>query len=487
MTIITYLEVCWTDSQLSWNSSQYDDMGAVLLDKSFIWTPEILVLVGYKESITLEYLDNSIVTSNGNVTVRSLSYTTFRCSVDFQRYPFDSQTCSFGFYYLPPTLTDVLPVTLLEDIIQSEFVKRDPYVYPGEWVQEGTSWNYSKDANHQSYPTYFVKVKRQPAYYVITILFPMTLTSLMIPLVFVIPVESGEKISYLVTIYTSTAIFLTYISDVMPRSLSSVPYLAILLSEVMCEGFVVILATLCVVKKYKGDNRNNKSKPGAKIFPENASQESTAEKKMSEQFQKESCQKFLFLKPILYNAESCSDFFSKRCVYGFCSYGCCEKPLSGPAFVAAIVVPIFGVCFIVIVICMCCHFRRISKRIMGTANYVEQRTYFGPGLGRTQMTYFAAGGPTTGAVAGYPVQPHGECPPQYPAKPAPQYPACAPSEFPTPQYPAHPAPQYPANPAPQYPPCPPSECPPPQYPANPAPQYPPCPPYQHQEQPKLNQ
>uniref|UniRef100_A0A2C9LDJ7 Neurotransmitter-gated ion-channel ligand-binding domain-containing protein n=1 Tax=Biomphalaria glabrata TaxID=6526 RepID=A0A2C9LDJ7_BIOGL len=246
MTIIAHVQTEWNQTDLSWNKTDYENMDAVLLESSAIWTPTIYVIVGSKESITFQLNDNLIVTSNGNVKSMIQTYITFRCQIDFNKYPFDTQTCSFGFYKEDLHIFNSDLKANCDRII----VPFDNYTIKGEWQLTDFYCHMTRDLNNATHFRYWVVARRRSVYYVITVVFPMVLTSVMIPLVFLIPTKTGEKISYLVTMFTSTAIFLSYISTVMPRSLTNLPYLSLLLVEVLCEGLCAVLATLWVVNKY---------------------------------------------------------------------------------------------------------------------------------------------------------------------------------------------------------------------------------------------
>ena len=60
----------------------------------------------------------------------------------------------------------------------------------------------------------------------------MTLTSL---LVFVLPVESGEKVSLSVTVLLSYFVLLLVVTDVTPKHGSAQPYLSTLFSLIFCS------------------------------------------------------------------------------------------------------------------------------------------------------------------------------------------------------------------------------------------------------------
>ncbi|KAI8782262.1 neuronal acetylcholine receptor subunit alpha-7, partial [Biomphalaria glabrata] len=245
MSILAFVQIEWSQNDLSWNSTEYGNIESVILDSSTIWVPTLHILVGSKDSHLYEMNKKLVVSSSGLVRTQARNYITFRCKIDFNKYPFDSQTCSFGIYKenLMMAKNDVKPTCR-----RSSASNKD-YITEGEWETLDYFCQTFQDENHKKYPRYSFVVRRRRVYYVITVVFPMVLTSVMIPLVFLIPKKTGEKISYLVTMFTSTAIFLSYISTVMPRSLSDTPYLAVLLMEVLCEGLCAMLATLWVVNK----------------------------------------------------------------------------------------------------------------------------------------------------------------------------------------------------------------------------------------------
>ncbi|KAH9512554.1 hypothetical protein Btru_038780 [Bulinus truncatus] len=269
MTVLAYVQINWTDAELWWNATEYGNTTDVLLDASSIWTPKILVLTGAKDSQFLEFNQELLVSSNGEVMAAISRYITFRCEIHFMNYPFDSQSCSFGLTYFTVRLNWPVEIHMRNISIQYK-----DYAKAGEWKMIGNDEVLYKDANGYEFPMYTFIVKRQSVYYVITAVFPMVLTSVMIPLVFLIPTKTGEKISYLVTMFTSTAIFLSYISNVMPRNLSVLPYLAALLIEVMCEGLAAVLATLWVINMSESaDHSDRQLFTKSKVLPQHMGEE----------------------------------------------------------------------------------------------------------------------------------------------------------------------------------------------------------------------
>nr|KAI8728748.1 neuronal acetylcholine receptor subunit alpha-7-like [Biomphalaria glabrata] len=250
VTIACLLYIGWTHKGLAWDVDNYSTQ-AVLLDTEHMWLPQIGVWVGYKESMAIDFPVSLLVNASGFVSCKVVGYVTFRCKIDVQKYPFDTQSCNFGIYYFEDGVQKVpfkMHLNGLSDL-QENVVNNDPYSVKGEWTLVNFTVAYISLESGDQIPYFVLTMRRQRLYYVIVVIFPLVLTSVMIPLVFLIPEKSGEQMSYMATIFTSTAIFLSYISNVMPKSLSSTPFLAILLTEVLIEGFCATLAILWVVRR----------------------------------------------------------------------------------------------------------------------------------------------------------------------------------------------------------------------------------------------
>lgn len=72
--------------------------------------------------------------------------------------------------------------------------------------------------------TFYLKIRRKPLFYILSVLFPCMLTSSVAILAFLLPPESGEKVSLNVTILLSLTVFLLMVSDQLPASSDHFPY-----------------------------------------------------------------------------------------------------------------------------------------------------------------------------------------------------------------------------------------------------------------------
>ncbi|KAG7278195.1 hypothetical protein CRUP_002157 [Coryphaenoides rupestris] len=148
---------------------------------------------------------NQVMTTNiwlrmTNVLVNSSGYAEYlppgifmsTCNVDVRWFPFDMQECElkFGSWTYDGWLLD----------LQMNNADISGYMPNGEWDLVGVPGTRSEafyDCCKEPYPdvTFVVTIRRRTLYYALNLLIPCVLLSSMTLLVFVLPADSGEKIS----------------------------------------------------------------------------------------------------------------------------------------------------------------------------------------------------------------------------------------------------------------------------------------------------
>ena len=75
------------------------------------------------------------------------------------------------------------------------------------------------------YPTFEITIdlKRRPAYYVVTLIVPLIWTAVISICGFLLPTESGERISVQITVYLSYMFLLLVLIDVLPPTAHGFP------------------------------------------------------------------------------------------------------------------------------------------------------------------------------------------------------------------------------------------------------------------------
>ena len=79
----------------------------------------------------------------------------------------------------------------------------------------------------EPYPdvTFYIHLKRKPMFYVLNLLFPCILITTVALLGFLLPPDAGEKISLEITVLLSLAVFLLVVSETLPATSETFPYI----------------------------------------------------------------------------------------------------------------------------------------------------------------------------------------------------------------------------------------------------------------------
>ncbi|XP_063427503.1 acetylcholine receptor subunit beta-type acr-3-like [Mytilus trossulus] len=234
----------WTDPALKWDSSSFDNLFALTIDPSDIWKP-LMFLVNVADN--MEPIGHGVtfyttLTSTGDVYYSPGGIMKAKCPTNVAKFPFDTQECNLMF------ISWGISNTTLTLSALSNQARLYWYTPNSDW----TLLEYSTFVEfYNEYSTFNVKIKikRQSLYYAVMMILPTLLFALLNPLVFVIPVESGERVSLAMTILLSYAIFLTLVSAAIPTSSNPIcVLLAVMITIISLSGLIV--GSVIMVSKY---------------------------------------------------------------------------------------------------------------------------------------------------------------------------------------------------------------------------------------------
>nr|XP_022333676.1 neuronal acetylcholine receptor subunit alpha-7-like [Crassostrea virginica] len=219
-----WMRLWWKDPRLRWNTSDYGGVNQIILPFQDLWTPDISLFDSSSETMMpgrREY--RPIVLHDGTVIYLYPTVISSICPINVLYFPMDTQECRimFGSWSHSGVEVDFHPKTPTGDM--------DFYVRNNEW----TVLSFPARRNVAFYKccpepfpdvTFYLKIRRKPLFYILSVLFPCMLTSSVAILAFLLPPESGEKVSLNVTILLSLAVFLLMVSDQLPASSDHFPY-----------------------------------------------------------------------------------------------------------------------------------------------------------------------------------------------------------------------------------------------------------------------
>ncbi|XP_060067327.1 acetylcholine receptor non-alpha chain-like [Ylistrum balloti] len=241
-----WLSFYWTDSRLAWTPSTYGDIEYIYLDSTSIWKPELVIDNTVSEIEVLGSSDLLFrVKYTGEVKWDPPGVYETQCEIDITWYPFDKQKCSIeltSWGYISDHVTLEHNVT---------YVNLEDYEPNGEWNLLNTGLSTSilyEEGETFSQLLFSLEIQRRNGYYILNVIFPILLIAVLTTVTFLLPADSGEKISYILTILLALAVLLTIIADAMPTTSLNTSVLGVYLSVTLGYAMIAIVITVLTLR-----------------------------------------------------------------------------------------------------------------------------------------------------------------------------------------------------------------------------------------------
>ena len=240
----------WSDNNLMWNSSLYNDTDRLVAPSSLFWTPDVLLYnTAHDESVsgTDVYKANLQIDSTGTLTWMSPVNLKASCDISVKWFPFDSQSCSLIFGSISMTKKKLKLSFFKQPDSVTAF--QDKFHYSSGIWKVNSITSQLRDEAYSCCPTPFslieftLNVDRLPRYYVLYLILPCLCLSLLSPCIFFVPPESGERIGFGITIVLAMSVYLLVISDKLPEKSNHSPLIGVLYTEL----FFIMIGTLLAV------------------------------------------------------------------------------------------------------------------------------------------------------------------------------------------------------------------------------------------------
>ncbi|XP_074509680.1 neuronal acetylcholine receptor subunit alpha-7-like isoform X2 [Sebastes fasciatus] len=235
----------WYDHYLQWNQSEYPGVKNLRFSPGQVWTPDILLYNSAHDKFDATFKTNVLVNSSGFCEYLPPGIFVSTCNVDVRWFPFDIQRCElkFGSWTFDGWLLD----------IQMKEADVSGYMTNGEWdlvEVPGGRHEVFYDCCAEPYPdiTFVVTLRRRTLFYALNLLIPCVLLSCMTLVVFLLPANSGEKISLGITVLLSLTVFMLMVAEIMPATSDSVPLIGQYFASTMVIVGMSVVATVIVLQ-----------------------------------------------------------------------------------------------------------------------------------------------------------------------------------------------------------------------------------------------
>ncbi|NWX43044.1 5HT3A protein, partial [Steatornis caripensis] len=236
----------WTDEFLRWDPARFDNLTQISLPAESIWVPDILIneFVDVGRSPHVPYI---YVGHHGEVQNLKPIQVMTACSLDIYNFPFDVQNCSLTFTSWVHHIRDI-NLSLWR---QPELIKFDRSVFmnQGEWELLYVLSRFQefsvKSSDSYAEMKFYVVIRRRPLFYTVSLLLPSIFLMVTDIVGFYLPPNSGERVSFKITLLLGYSVFLIIVSDTLPATAVGTPLIGIYF--VVCMALLVISLTETVL------------------------------------------------------------------------------------------------------------------------------------------------------------------------------------------------------------------------------------------------
>lgn len=249
-SVVAFLEVTWYDTRMTWDPLEYNSTNSILFPQDDVWKPTLTIINPFskvdqlgKDFMTVRYFyDGYAYWTPGDILISF-------CSVDVTYFPFDEQTCRISLMSW-----GTMPHEILLKSPLSAF-KLGFYNEHGTWDLISTS---STDvvSKGMSSIKLFTTMKRRPGFYVVNVVLPVMSLMALNSCVFILPSESGERVSYSITVLLAIAVFMTLTSDNLPKTSKPMSLLSYFMMFDLVFSSLICLVTMLGLRLHFKDEKD---------------------------------------------------------------------------------------------------------------------------------------------------------------------------------------------------------------------------------------
>ena len=167
----------------------------------------------------------------------------FYCTLDVTAYPWDSQTCTIRFMVWGYISKEV-KLSTPSDVIRHSF--------HGSGAWELVSARTMDNSKESRIPVvlFTFELRRYSLFAVVNDFVPILTLTVLNSLAYVIPAASGERLSYCITVLLALAVFLSIVSEHLPKNSSNMASLCYFLMSVLLMSTIICASSVLSISLY---------------------------------------------------------------------------------------------------------------------------------------------------------------------------------------------------------------------------------------------
>ena len=258
-----WLRHYWNDIHLRWAPEDYNNITTIAVNTDpeayhNVWIPDMyLYNTAEKPMDHLDYSRANLY-SNGDIIWSRPGLIQSTCTFDLEYFPYDRQTCylKFGSWVYHKDQMNI-------SIREQPSIDISNYQQSDGWKVLSYNSNYNEmkySCCPEIYPdiTFTFNLERKSGYYDLNIILPTYATASLMIISLLVPWDSGERISFAITVMLSLIVFLLILSESLPKT-DSHPLLSKMLVGLTFFSLLVVFFTVIISALYS--YKTNKETP----------------------------------------------------------------------------------------------------------------------------------------------------------------------------------------------------------------------------------
>jgi hypothetical protein len=244
------LYMTWNNQQIVLTATQKEwlDFEARVVDQDSIWTPDLAV---YNSMAQRQRLGDSSyrirIDMDGNCRwLIGVVASTF-CTFDVTLFPFDKPSCDISFTTWRYKSDEIL-LTAANDSVDFSL-----YYENSEWTIENSTANLTIE-NDVSYLNYTIHFKRNAGFFLVNMILPILMVALLNSMTFLLPMESGERLTYAVLLFLWFVVYLDIVTTNLPMSSTSISNLSLFVISMVGISVLTICLDIISISIYNKDD-----------------------------------------------------------------------------------------------------------------------------------------------------------------------------------------------------------------------------------------
>ncbi|CAG2208751.1 CHRNA6 [Mytilus edulis] len=254
MSTTGWFNLFWFDSRLEWEPSSYGGIEDIYVSEDLVWHPNLIVLnsileleknFGAERIIRIFYF--------GVLRWEPIAILSTSCVMVVAFFPFDVQRC-----YIELASLD-LPSTAVNLTFLHTPINKGVHTPQGDWELKRTehrSTGLMAGSVKYSLLKFGLVVKRLPGHYFMIVIFPNIITAVLSFATFFLPLKSGVRIGYILTVVLALVVLLTLFADTLPSSSKYPSVLVVLFTITLGMAFLLVIITIYVMGLYNKPKHN---------------------------------------------------------------------------------------------------------------------------------------------------------------------------------------------------------------------------------------